>query len=144
MIPSKNALDLIQHWESCRLTAYQDVRGIWTIGWGSTGPGIVEGLSISQQTADGMLLGHIREVGLFLTDLLGNTLRQNQFDAITSLVYNIGEEAFRCSTLCKLLKAGRFTEAAEEFPKWDHSGGMEVPGLLNRRLAEQQLFLSSI
>lgn len=142
MVPSQHCVDLIKRFEGCKLEAYQDPRGIWTVGYGSTGPGIVEGLTITQKTAEGMLLGHVREVGLTLTDLVGQGMKQNQFDAITSLAYNIGTQAFKNSTLLKLLRANKPVEASNEFPKWDHCGGVVLPGLLARREAEQALFLS--
>lgn len=142
MIPSGNALDLIKRFEGCILEAYQDAAGVWTIGWGTTGVGIVEGLVISQATADAMLLGHIREVGLDLTDMFANQLKQNQFDALTSFVYNIGFNAFKQSTMCRLLKAKQYADAANEFPRWNHCAGQVLPGLTARREAEQSLFLS--
>jgi lysozyme len=145
MIPSQNALDLIKRFESCKLDAYQDPVGIWTVGFGSTGPGIVEGLTISQKTADGMLLGHVREVGLELTDLLGNfQLNQNQLDALTSLVYNIGIGNFKSSTLLKYLKMNDYKDASNEILKWNHAGGIVLPGLTTRRLAEQALFNKTV
>lgn len=140
MIPSKNAVDFIKKWEKCKLEAYEDGRGIWTIGWGTTGPGIVEGLRISQNTADAMFIGHVREIGLSLTDLVGNILNQNQFDALTSFCYNVGLGAFRTSTLLRLIRAKDFPNAVLEFPKWDHP--TSLPGLLARRKAEMALFLS--
>jgi lysozyme len=141
MVPSKNALALIKQFEGCKLEAYQDPRGIWTIGYGSTGPGIVEGLTISQATAEGMLLGHIREVGLSLTDLIGNALNQNQFDAVTCFVYNVGIGNFKTSTMCKYIRNGLLDQAAGEFKKWNKAGGVVLPGLVARREAEYELFI---
>ena len=140
MIPSKNAVALIKKWEGCKLEAYQDQRGIWTVGYGTTGPGIVEGLTIAQSTAEAMLTGHVKEIGLELTDLVYNLLNQNQFDACTSLLYNIGLAAFKSSTMLRLLRNLDFGDASKEFPKWDHTNSKANPGLLARRLDEQALF----
>lgn len=141
MLASGRAQDLIKRFEGCKLEAYQDQKGIWTIGWGTTGPGITaQTPPISQGTADAMLLGHIREMALSLTDLLGNTLPQNRFDALTSLVYNIGMQAFRTSTMLRLIKAKDFEGASAQFLLWDHTLHAVNPGLLERRLAEQALF----
>lgn len=140
MVPSKNALDLITKFEGCKLEAYQDVRGIWTVGFGTTGPGIVEGLVISQNTANAMLNGHVKEIGLTITEIIGNALPQDCFDAVTCLTYNIGTGNFKTSTMCKLIKEGNLKEAANEFVKWDHAGGKEVEGLLRRREAELELY----
>lgn len=142
MVPSKNAIDLIKKFEGCKLEAYEDLGGVWTIGWGTTGPGIVEGLKISQNTADAMLVGHVREIGLSLTDLVGRDLNQNHFDSLTCFAYNLGMPALRKSTLLKKVKAKDLKGAAEEFLKWDHVGGRQVAGLTRRREAEQKLFLS--
>jgi lysozyme len=144
MIPSKNAFDLIRRFEGCKLESYQDQRGVWTIGWGTTGAGITEGLTISQGMADAMFIGHVKEIGLSITDILGNQtsrLNQNQFDALTSFTYNVGSSAFAKSTLCQYVKQSKYNDAAQEFLKWDHVNGVVIAGLLERRQAEQQLFL---
>lgn len=146
MVPSRNVIDLIKRFEGCKLEAYQDQADIWTVGYGTTGPGIVEGLTISQSTAEGMLLGHVKEVGLSLTDLIKVSLGQNMFDACVSLAYNIGMGNFRKSTLLQLINANDRQQAADEFLKWDHARirGVETidQGLLSRRAAERALFLS--
>lgn len=143
MIPSKNALDLIKSFEGCKLEAYQDPVGIWTIGYGTTGLGIVEGLTVSQKTAEAMLLGHVKEVGLALTDIVGHKLSQDRFDALTCFVYNLGIGAFKKSTLCKLVLSGDYDKAALEFAKWNKAGGHVLPGLVRRREAERTLFSRS-
>lgn len=143
MIPSKNAIDLIKEFEGCKLEAYQDVVGVWTVGYGTTGPGIVEGLTITQATAEAMLKGHVNEIGLSLTDCVGNTLSQDKFDACVSFIYNLGIGNFKKSTLLKLIKEGKLKEAGDEFPKWNKAGGKILPGLVRRREAERQLFLRS-
>lgn len=140
MRASQNAVDMIKRFEGCRLESYQDQGGVWTIGWGSTGPGIRENLKISQRVADGMLLGDIGWLSQDLAQLVGISLNQNAFDACMSLVYNIGLGAFKSSTMLKLILQHKLSLAAEEFPKWDHVQGVVSPGLLARRLAEQTLF----
>ncbi len=142
MVPSQNAVDLIKRFEGCKLEAYQDQGGVWTIGYGTTGVGIVEGLTISQKTAEGMLLGHVKEVGLSLTDLVGRGISQNKFDACVSLAYNIGINAFKHSTLLQLLKKNDIQQAGDEFLKWSHVNHVVSKGLLARRAAERALFLS--
>jgi GH24 family phage-related lysozyme (muramidase) len=141
MIPSEKAINLIKKFESCRLKAYQDSAGVWTIGWGTTGDGIQFGLTITQKTADYMLLAHVLEVGLDLTDLFGNKLKQDEFDALTCFVYNIGIGAFKKSTMYKLLKEGKKFQASHEFSKWVYAGGEKLNGLVKRREAERKLFL---
>lgn len=142
MIASKEAEDLIKQFEGCHLKAYKDAVGIWTIGWGTTGPGIQEGLAISQHTADVMLKAHVQDIALDLTDLLRpKVLKQHQFDALVSFIYNVGLGAFKKSTMLSLIKADKMAEAALEFDKWTKAGGKELPGLVKRRKAEKTLFI---
>ena len=144
MIPSQNAVDLIKSFEGCKLEAYQDIKGIWTVGFGTTGPGIVEGLTITQNTANAMLTGHVKEIGLSVTDFIGNGIPQDCFDAVCCLVYNIGTGAFKSSTMLKLIKDHDLKGASGEFIKWDHCGGKEIDGLKRRREAELALFLRGL
>lgn len=145
MIASKEAEDLIKQFEGCHLKAYKDAVGVWTIGWGTTGPGIQEGLSISQHTADMMLKAHIQDIALDLTDILGvQKLNQHQFDALISFIYNIGIGAFKKSTMLKLIKSYKMAEAALEFERWTKAGGRELPGLVKRRKAEKRLFIGEV
>lgn len=142
MIASKEAEDLIKQFEGCHLKAYKDAVGIWTIGWGTTGPGIQEGLVISQHSADMMLKAHIQDVALDITALLGEKkLKQHQFDALVSFVYNIGIGAFKKSTMLSLIKRDKMAEAALEFDKWTKAAGKTLPGLIRRRKAEKTLFI---
>lgn len=142
MIASKEAEDLIKQFEGCHLKAYKCPAGIWTIGWGTTGPGIQEGLVISQHTADVMLKAHIQDIALDLTDILKPlVLRQHQFDALVSFIYNVGIGAFKKSTMLSLIKAGKMAQAALEFDKWTKAGGRPLEGLVKRRKAEKTLFI---
>lgn len=142
MIASKEAEDLIKQFEGCHLKAYKCPAGLWTIGWGTTGPGIREGLVISQHSADMMLKAHIQDIALDLTDLLRpKSLKQHQFDALVSFVYNIGIGAFKKSTMLSLIKADKMGEAASEFDKWTKAGGKPLKGLIRRRRAEKELFV---
>ena len=70
-------------------------------------------------------------------------LNENQIDALTSFVYNVGQNAFANSTLLRKLNDGDFNGAADEFMKWIHAGGKVVQGLVNRRATEKELFLSA-
>lgn len=70
-------------------------------------------------------------------------ISQSQFDALASLIYNIGCTAFRRSTLLKRLNAYEYDSAANEFCRWNKSGGKVIKGLGRRREAEREMFLSS-
>lgn len=137
------ALDLIKRFEGCRLTAYQDIVGVWTIGWGTTGPLIHQGLEISQMEADQWLLEECEHLLEYIyTYCLGHdTHTENQICALISFAYNLGSSALRASTLLKKLNSGDLSGAADEFLKWNHAGGKVVAGLTARRAAERELFL---
>ena len=142
MIYSKSGLALTEQFESCRLTAYQDVKGIWTIGWGYTGASVVEGLVWTQELADSVLMDCILNAAYFVNNLVTVTLTQGEFDALVDFAYNCGCQAFKNSTMLRLLNAGDYAGAAGEFEKWDHASGQVVAGLLRRRLAEKGEFNS--
>lgn len=134
-------LKLLKHYESCRLTAYQDGGGVWTIGWGHT-KGVKKGDVCSQEQADKWL---VEEVGYFeynLSKVIRISLNEDEFAAVTCLTYNIGINAFLKSTLLKKLNVGDRVGAAGEFIKWDKDNGKVVMGLLYRRMDERDLFLS--
>lgn len=141
MIPSKTSIDTIKNWEKLRLEAYLDQAGIWTIGYGETGPHIGPGLKVTPQEAEGWLASRTDALSVSITKLVAVPLKQHQFDALVSLAYNIGITAFAHSTLLKLINQGQMDLAASEFVKWDHVKGREVAGLRARRLAERSLFV---
>ena len=141
---SNNALSLIKKYESCRLEAYEDAGGKYTIGWGSTGPGIGPHTVISQGVADGMLKSDVSEISLEVSNLVNYSVNQNEYDALVSLAYNIGITAFKQSTLLKKVLAHDKQGAADEFLKWNHVNGKVLAGLTARRGSERALFLSMI
>ncbi len=140
MIASYKAIDLIKRFEGCKLDSYQDPKGIWTIGYGQTGPNIGPGLKITTKEAEDLLVNHLARLQEQLSHLVTAPLKQNQFDALTSLVYNIGITKFSYSTLLKKLNRKEYDSAAAEILRWDHIDGVESPGLLVRRSAEYSLF----
>jgi lysozyme len=137
---SQNGLNLTEQFEGLRLDAYQDQVGVWTIGYGHTGPDVHPGLTITQEQANSLLMQDTQSAAAAVNRLVTVALNQDEFDALVDFVFNLGEGALAGSTLLKLLNAGNFAGAAGEFPKWCHAGGQVVPGLVRRRAAEQQLF----
>lgn len=141
MILGVRGLALIKSFEQCRLTAYKDGGGVWTIGWGHTGREVVEGLTWTQAKADDEFHADCAEAQEQVNRCLGDTaVNQQMFDALVSFEYNTG--ALATSTLLKLLNNGNPIGAAREFTRWDHDNGVQVRGLTKRRLAEQALFMS--
>jgi lysozyme len=139
---SKDGLSLTEQFESCKLVAYPDVKGVWTIGWGHTGPLVVPGLTCTQAQADAWLLSDCAAAEQAVNRFVHVDVTQHEFDALVDFAFNCGISAFAGSTLLKLLNARDFEGAANEFEKWDHASGKVVAGLLRRRLAEKQEFQS--
>jgi lysozyme len=146
--------ELIAKFESCRLSAYQDSAGIWTIGYGHTS-GVRAGDTCSQEQADRWLDNEVLLTENAVRAVIGSApATDNQFAAMVSLAYNIGigsrwqtEGGFRGSSVRRLHVAGHFTSAANAFLLWDriHVDGrlVTLPGLLNRRKAERDLYLAA-
>ena len=134
------ALDLIKKWEGCKLTAYKCSADVWTIGWGSTGQGIKEGVVWTQAQADSRLAADVRKFAAGVFGAVTARANANQLGAMISLAYNIGLGAFRSSTLLRLFNAGDTSGAHAQFPRWNKAGGKVVNGLTNRRKDEAAVF----
>jgi lysozyme len=139
MKTSPAGIKFIEEREGCRLTAYQDSVGVWTIGVGHT-IGVVPGMTITQEEADDLLAEDLANAEAAVNSLVKVPLSQPQFDALVSLVFNIGSGAFRNSTLLRKLNAGDTEGAAAEFQRWCHAGDQVLPGLVKRRAAEAAMF----
>lgn len=137
---SPDGLALIKHYEGCRLQAYRDAVGIWTIGYGDT-KNVQPGLVITQAEADQRLCDRL--AAEFVPEVLAALNApplQCQLDAMVSLAYNIGTGAFARSTLLKFVNRAQPDAAADQFPRWDKAGGVSLRGLRRRRAAERALF----
>lgn len=140
---SEKGLNIIKESESLQLKAYKCPAGILTIGYGHTGPDVLPGMTINQVAADVYLKLDCAVAEHAINRLVKIPLNQNQFDALVSLVFNIGTGAFQRSTLLKRINEGDFGAASDEFLKWTKSKGKELPGLVIRRNKERNLFLLS-
>lgn len=142
---SQDGIDLIKHFEGCRLKAYKDSAGIWTIGYGHTGKEVFEGLMISQEEADELLekdLAHFNRGVNRLTKDVKYSMNQHRFDAFVAFSFNVGLAAFEKSTLLKRFKQLNFRDRmVPEFTRWIYVGEQPLRGLLLRRQAEQRMFL---
>lgn len=130
---------LIKYYEQCRLTAYDDGGGVWTIGWGHT-KGVKPGDTCTKEQADAWFDEDVEEALGRVRDAVTIEINQNQFDALASFEYNTG--ALKSSTLLKKLNLGDFVGAAREFTRWTKDNGVELKGLRRRRLSEQSLFMA--
>lgn len=132
--------------EQLKLKAYKDSAGIWTIGWGHTSPNITVNTEWNQQQAEDALHNDVKWAERAINKLVTVPLMQCHFDALTILLFNIGETAFAASTLLKYINERDFERATkEEWPKWNkvHSARNTLVvsrGLTNRRAAEVLLF----
>lgn len=139
---SQAGLAVTKSFEGCVLTAYRDLVGVLTIGYGHTGPDVKPGMVINAAQATDLLKKDLEKFVTAANKLIKVEVTQGQFDACVDLMFNIGEGAFGKSTLLKKLNAGDYVGAHDEFVKWCYAGGKVVPGLLRRRQAEQKMFFS--
>ena len=142
---SQTGLALIKHFEGLRTTAYRDVSGTWTIGYGHTGPRAKSGATVSEQEAELLLSRDVAWAEDAVSTSVDVELNQNEFDALVSLVFNIGANGFFRSTCLARLNDGDRTGAADAMLWWNKAtidGQLkEVAGLVRRRADERALFL---
>lgn len=139
---SKNGVEFISRHEGCRLAAYKCPAGVWTIGYGHTGPDVVYDLVITQVRAL-ELLGSDLATAENAVSREKLRLSQNQFDALVSFVYNVGTGNFQRSSLLKMLRVNPANlNIRTEFAKHNKAAGTTLPGLANRRKAEADLYFS--
>lgn len=131
---------LIQNFEGTETTAYLDAVGVPTICTGST-RGVYLGQTATLSECEERLQEDTSYAGQGIARNVRVKLTQEQYDALVSLVFNIGPGAFSHSTLLKRLNAGRCREAADEFLRWRYASGKPLRGLLRRRQAERELFI---
>ena len=135
------AKGFVSGWEGCRLIAYQDVAGVWTIGYGHTGKEVFSGLVISQELANEWLIDDLERHAAAISAAVKVPVNKNQFIALLSFAFNVGAAAFKRSSVLRNLNAGAPMQAAESFKLWVKAGGKRVTGLVRRRAAESKLFL---
>ncbi|MGA8673495.1 MAG: lysozyme [Terracidiphilus sp.] len=137
---SASGLSLTEQFEGFRLTAYQDQVGVWTIGYGHTGPDVTPGKTITMAEAQALLTQDVSSAAGCVNTVVAVKLTQQEFDALVDFVFNLGTGAFKGSTMLRDLNGGDFTSSAAQFDLWDRAGGAVVAGLLRRRQAEAALF----
>ena len=142
MKTSHKGIALIKEFEGLRLKAYKCPGGVWTIGYGHTA-GVRPEMVITEAQAEEFL-----KEDLFSCENAVNnqklSINQNQFDALVSLIYNIGIGNFQKSTLLRKARVNpNDNSIMDEFLKWVYSKGRVLPGLQRRRLAEMKLYFSN-
>jgi len=152
---SDNGVNKIKAWEAFIPFAYDDfdpprgrrrikpgdaVKGTLTIGYGHTGSDVRPGMTINEDRAEELLRQDIAVAEREISRSVKVELNQNEYDALTSFIFNVGNGAFRSSTLLRKLNEGRHDEVPGEMMKWINSKGKKMTGLVNRRSAEAGLW----
>lgn len=146
MKTGSRGLALIKQYEGLRLDAYRDSVGVWTIGYGHTAqagpPKPAAGMRITRREAEAILARDLVDYERAVDKAATRLPRQNQFDAMVSLCFNIGPGNFARSSIVRAFNLGEDNRAAEAFLAWNKAGGKVLLGLTRRRAAEKRLFLA--
>ena len=144
---SKNCVNFIKSFEGFSSTAYRDIVGVKTLGYGMTGKEI-SGLTYVTEVQASNILETLLNYKYANTiknnlDSKGVKLNQNEFDAIVSMAYNIGVGGLLGSTLYMNICKGIRDKATiiANFQSWSQAGGKRVDGLYRRRTEEAAMFL---
>ena len=145
-------MKFVKTFEGCKIASYQDGAGVWSIGYGHVG-GVTKATMITKETADELFdkdrTSFETELNIIFADLMAKgIIKQHHFDAMFSLMFNIGKKAFRNSSLTKAILAGcmsgqKIVESFLLFTKITVMGKKVISkGLKRRRKRESALFLT--
>ncbi len=145
---SSVGINLITSFENLKLIAYLCPAKVWTIGFGTTvypnGNRVKQGETCTEAEAKAYFAHDLNRFERAVNGSVNVPISQNQFDALVSLTYNIGEGAFKSSTLLKKLNAKDYAGAADQFLVWDKSKGKVLNGLVRRRAAGTRLVFKKV
>jgi lysozyme len=138
---SEKGLALVKSFEGCYLEAYLCPAKVWTIGYGHT-DNVEKGQTITKEEAERLLIKDLAWAENVVEGALKVPVTAYQFDALVSFVFNVGEGAFRKSTLLRELNKGRYDAVPGQLLRWNKAGKpkRELKGLTRRRLAEAALW----
>jgi lysozyme len=139
MKTSQAGLNLIKQFEGFRSESYLCPANVWTVGFGTT-KNVKPGMIITESQGEQLLQEDVKTFEITINNSVTVPLKQNQFDALVSFVYNVGPGNFKSSTLLKKLNAGEYSAVPNELLKWNKGGGKVLPGLTKRREAEGNLW----
>jgi lysozyme len=140
---SFNGINTLKTFEGFRKDAYLDTGGVWTIGYGTIrwkDKPVEQGMTITEPEAELALQADLAWAQTAVNQLVRVPLKQTMFDSLVSFVYNVGESAFRKSTMLRKLNNKDYVGAGNEFPRWVFDNGKEIKGLVARRRIEQSMF----
>lgn len=141
---TEEGLNFVKRFEGLRTRSYLCPAGVWTIGYGHTGPTVKDGLVITKEEAEALLLEELVRFEEGVVRATKIQLQPLQIDALTSFAYNLGLGALRGSTLLKKVNRGQWEGIDKEFDKWVYGGGKILPGLVRRRKGEAEMFCRAI
>lgn len=149
MSVNKATIDLVKEFEGFSAKAYKCPAGVWTIGYGTTaaaGVGITpkEGMTISKADAEVYLQAALSKFADQIAPFISEVINDNEFGAFVSLSYNVGASGFIKSSALRFFNAGDKEGAAKAILLWNKAGGKVMKGLVRRREAERQLFLTPV
>lgn len=139
---SLGGLTFIQSHEGLRYTSYPDPAtggAPWTICWGHTGPEVVKGMTVSRAQCEKWYRQDVAKAETVVQMHVTFPLRQGQYDALTSFVFNTGPNKLPTSTLLKLTNQGKWLQSCDEYPKWKYANKKVMRGLVVRRTEERAL-----
>ncbi|MET4636140.1 lysozyme [Kaistia defluvii] len=141
---SAEGIAMVKRFEGFKAKAYLDTGKVLTIGYGHTSDSnyvVRAGAVITEAQAEHLLKLDLREAEETVSRLVKVSLNDNQFAALVSFVFNIGEKQFKGSTLLKKLNKGDYASVPSELLKWVNDNGKRITGLVNRRNAEGGLWV---
>lgn len=147
---NSEGLNIIKGWEGWSATAYKDVAGLWTIGYGHLINLETENYLLSKtltvEEGEKLLRQDVERFENAVNNYVKVPITQNMFNSLVSFSYNVGVTAFKKSTLLSVLNNGDYIGAANQLSRWDKAtvDGVKqsVTGLANRRSFEQKVFFS--
>ena len=147
---SQEGITLIKHYEGCpkdkdgNAVSYRCAANKATIGYGSLklidGSPVQDSMSISMQEAEELLAHELKEYEGYINSMVNVPLKQNEFDALVSWVFNLGPTSLKNSTLLRVLNEGKYHEVPEQIKRWNKVNGVPNEGLIKRRKSEALLF----
>lgn len=135
MKTSDDGLEKLKTREGVRNKAYLDTRGIPTIGVGHTGPEVRLGLTWTREQVTEALRADVKRCEDAINLYCVQELKQHQFDALVSFIFNVGVYAFMRSTMLRKLNQGDYDGVLQQFDRW------VIPAeVTSRRMGEKEQF----
>ena len=141
MKTSSTGRAFIRDVEGEELTKYRCSAGVPTIGVGHTGPDVKIGMTITKAQSEALLVADLARFEKAVAAAIKVPLTQSQFDALVSLAFNIGADAFSKSTLVRVLNGGYYDQVGAQLARWNKVDGKPNKGLTARRAREAALFV---